>query len=358
MKLTRWAFFISFISSTAFADDINIVGTLDYVLKSPSTSLRRAVASPMKQIKLLKLELSDTMQKAMSEHIDSAIESNEQFFNSPNLPNKVQLGMNNVPVLDQGRHGSCATFAVTAAVDAALNKGDYISQLCLLQLGNFLEPNSYIKSGWNGSFNSMILNEINIFGVINKSTQKEKGCGSLTEYPLLANQSPKQEMTPIDYHQLSESIKKTVDWTSVMTTYSVDEDKSLLAVKATLNAKDRLSFGVILVDLNLGVVGAVGQHNTANDTWIFTPEIKKDTIDFLNGYNPNFQLGGHAMVITGFDDDAIAVDDKGRQHKGLLTLRNSWGSTAGDNGNFYMSYEYFDTLSTEAERIRKVKSKA
>ena len=30
----------------------------------------------------------------------------------------VQLGMDQVPVLDQGPHGTCATFAATAAVDA------------------------------------------------------------------------------------------------------------------------------------------------------------------------------------------------------------------------------------------------
>jgi C1A family cysteine protease len=42
------------------------------------------------------------------------------------LPSSVNLGMNNVPVLDQGRHGTCATFATTAAVDAALGQGDYV----------------------------------------------------------------------------------------------------------------------------------------------------------------------------------------------------------------------------------------
>ncbi len=38
-------------------------------------------------------------------------------------PEKVELGMNGVPVLNQGMHGTCVTFAVTAAVDAALGKG-------------------------------------------------------------------------------------------------------------------------------------------------------------------------------------------------------------------------------------------
>ena len=68
-----------------------------------------------------------------------------------NLPKRILLGMNNVPVLDQGSHGTCVTFAITAAIDAALSKGDYISQLCQLELGTYLEPMGYSVSGWDGS---------------------------------------------------------------------------------------------------------------------------------------------------------------------------------------------------------------
>lgn len=42
----------------------------------------------------------------------------------------VELGMNSVPVLDQGSYGTCVTFATTAAMDAVLGLGDYISQQC------------------------------------------------------------------------------------------------------------------------------------------------------------------------------------------------------------------------------------
>ncbi|MGF2339111.1 C1 family peptidase, partial [Acinetobacter baumannii] len=63
-------------------------------------------------------------------------------------------------------------------------------------------------------------------------------------------------------------------------------------------------------------------------------------------------FGGHEMIITGYDDNAIAVDDNGREHKGLFTLRNSWGEQFGDKGNFYMSYDYFKVLTIEAQRIR------
>ena len=60
------------------------------------------------------------------------------------------------------------------------------------------------------------------------------------------------------------------------------------------------------------------------------------------------------MIITGYDDDAIATDEKGQTYKGLLTLRNSWGKNAGDAGNFYMSYDYFKRLGVEVQRIRQL----
>ena len=68
------------------------------------------------------------------------------------LSSSIDLGMNNVPVLDQGSHGTCVTFATTAAVDAVLGKGDYVSQLCNLELGATLEQFGYYPSGWDGSF--------------------------------------------------------------------------------------------------------------------------------------------------------------------------------------------------------------
>lgn len=40
-------------------------------------------------------------------------------------------------------------------------------------------------------------------------------------------------------------------------------------------------------------------------------------------------LGGHAVVIVGYDSD-----------KKLFKIRNSWGSTWGDNGHFYIPYDY------------------
>nr|MCH9717215.1 peptidase C1 [Gammaproteobacteria bacterium] len=96
----------------------------------------------------------------------------------------------------------------------------------------------------------------------------------------------------------------------------------------------------------------VGQHHQSHDTWLLTQNVIDDIVHQSENY------GGHAMIITGFDDAAIAIDPEGHQHQGLLTLRNSWGNKAGDEGDFYMSYDYFKVLAFEIERIRSLEHAA
>ena len=45
-------------------------------------------------------------------------------------------------------------------------------------------------------------------------------------------------------------------------------------------------------------------------------------------YDVKKARAAHAIIIAGYDNEAVAVDNKGQKHKGLLTLRNSWGGYA------------------------------
>jgi C1A family cysteine protease len=64
-------------------------------------------------------------------------------------------------------------------------------------------------------------------------------------------------------------------------------------------------------------------------------------------------MAGHEMIIIGYDDNAIAVDQDGNSHQGLLFLRNSMGDDVGDNGNNYMSYDFFEKFVDEVQVIYK-----
>lgn len=66
--------------------------------------------------------------------------------------------------------------------------------------------------------------------------------------------------------------------------------------------------------------------------FIFGALINKDFSDTTNGVIPMYNgdpLGGHAMMAVGYDDM--------ERH---FIVRNSWGTTWGDNGYCYMPYEY------------------
>lgn len=341
-------------STNTVAQDVQIVGTIDQTLHVPQNTLLNGI--PEKQnIKLLKVQLSDRAISTLNKRAKATINKTNTLIAPANLPHKIELGMNDVPVLNQGSLGTCVTFANTAAVDAALNKGDYISQLCQLQLGNYLEQNGYLYSGWDGSWGRSVLSQMEHFGVVSKEKQKTMGCAGLTEYPVTEQSAPAGALPLDTFHQMSENLNNQgVIFSSILDGYSaiidrVDTNKTINDIKTALNERDRVTFGVFLIDFDLGTAGAVGTHMANFDTWVLTPEIARDIY-----LRPLF--GGHEMIITGYDDDAIAIDEQGRQHKGLFSLRNSWGEHYGNKGNFYMSYDYFKVLVNEAQRIRTLPS--
>lgn len=356
MRGSKTVFLGLVLSSSVFAQDIEINGTISHVATLPQQkSLTGKVES--KQIKLLNVKLSN---KGMSVLKNRTKTLNAKKINglmaNKELPNKIELGMNNIPVLDQGNNGSCVTFATTAGINAVINKGDYVSQLCSLQLGTYLAQNGYGESGWSGTNARSVLNQIEHFGVVSKDKQRAHGCGGLNEYPH-DEHTPSSSISIEEYHQLSEDVNPSTGvqtplvWSPILDVYQAvleqtDTSKTLDEVKQAINGNDRVTVGVLLLNYQEeGFMGAVGRHNAKYDTWTLTPELMRDLY-----LKPNF--GGHEMLITGYDDNAITTDDAGRQYKGLLTLRNSWSEKYGDKGEFYMTYDYFKVLVIEAQRIR------
>jgi hypothetical protein len=317
------------------------------------TSLMQA--QPLKKIvRLMNIKLTPAQQQALV-HYPLKSSDAPSTHDSSGLRRQADVGMGNVPVLDQGLHGSCVTFANTAAIDALLGKGDYISQLCSLELGSYLEEKGYLPSGWDGSLGPIVLNQIVSFGIVNKDTQQQKSCGGLREYPGANAATLGSAMSLDDFKQVSENINDKFYWTSLLNFYqrfqwdpstSAQGDALLAQVKKILATKHfykdtRLTFAVLL-PIEHCSAGACANYHAAEDTWALTTEIISD-------YNPT--LGGHEMIIIGYNDDAVAIDHEGGKHRGLLTLRNSWGSNAGDHGNYYMTYDFFRQFVMEVQEI-------
>jgi C1A family cysteine protease len=266
------------------------------------------------------------------------------------LASSINLGMNGVPVLDQGEHGTCVTFASTAAIDALIGKGDYVSQLCSLELGNYLEQEGYFASGWDGSSGPWILDQILRFGIVNKKNQKSLVCAGVKEYPVKDESATGNIMSLENYQKVSEDVNENFYPVSILNWQdrnnhdfkdTDDSTRALQQIKKTLSQGDRVTIGVILVLAKNCNVGACATYHARHDTWVVSSEIE----------NPLNSTGGHEMVVTGYDDNAVAIDNNGISHRGLLTLRNSWGENVGDHGNFYMSYDYFVKYAGEAQEI-------
>ena len=184
--------FIS-VSTNAAPKGIKIVGEQHFVLPAAANLVTN------KTIKLNKIILSPEFKHKIKSKLSNV--SNKYNLmpkysvnsNNYTLQFNVDLGMENVPVLDQGYYGTCTTFATTAAFDAIKQSGDYISQQCLLELGNYEEAlsESYISSGWEGAIYDDVLNRISQHGIVDKETCPHK------------YGHPNYKMTPNKYKEYS-----------------------------------------------------------------------------------------------------------------------------------------------------------
>lgn len=253
------------------------------------------------------------------------------------LPLKKELGMANVPVLDQGRHGSCVTFAITAALDALEHLGNHYSQLCFLQLGSYLYQQGLGSSGWDGLSGYTALRRIQTYGLMTIKQEQTYGCGGLKSYP--SYQSHSGEMSIDEYKTYAKNPK--ISYRSI---FVKEQDKTNI-IKQSLNAGHRVAVGVYLPKADLGLAGAIAWHHYYNDSWVLTEEIKDEI-------KTKSRFPGHMMLITGYDDNLVAIENNGKAHKGLFILRNSWGKYVGDYGTFYMSYDYINNLAHDAFEIK------
>lgn len=256
------------------------------------------------------------------------------------LPQQCNLGMANVPVLDQGRHGSCVTFAITASLNALQHLGHYYSQLCFLQHGSYLYQQGIGLSGWDGLNANAALKRIKTYGLMNNTQQHSYGCGGLTNYPLKREHTG--EMSTSDYRLYAKIPQFSHQLLFSPTT--LGRNKTNL-IKQSLNAGHRVLISALFARADLGIVGALAKHRYANDSWIINDDI-------INDINNQQSFPGHMMIVTGYDDTLIAKDKNGKQQRGLLIIRNSWGAYTGDHGTFYMSYDYVNALVQNAYALK------
>ena len=218
------------------------------------------------------------------------------------------LGMSNVPVLDQGIDGTCATFSTTAAIDAKKSSGDYISQQCLLELGVNQQSKGMGNSGWSGAWPTSILNRMKTYGVIDKpSCPHTYGNKELS-------------MNEDDYINYSGKV-----WSKDIMYKTLKKD-NLAQLKSAIDNNHRL---IISTLLHKKQVSGFPINGKRSGLWKL-PDANK-LQEFKDDIFKKRKRGAHAVVVTGYDDA-----------KKLIKIRNSWSKYAGDNGEYYMTYDFYN----------------
>ncbi|WP_367608210.1 hypothetical protein [Legionella sp. W05-934-2] len=336
-------------TSIAFASHLEITGQVDVKIPAKDKNGEQKTY----KFKLPKYNLTPEVRnkiKMKLKHYPSNVYQQKVPKFAMELPPKVDLGMEGTPVLDQGAHGSCVTFAVSGAINATLGAGDYVSPLCSLELGATLAINDEIPfSGWNGSYGDIVLSQMMTYGVVSKNHQKYHGCAGVFTYPEDDEMSEGRPMDKAEYMKASIPIKDVVQWDMLMSDFGIRLtnqdgmfDPAWMA-KEELAKGHRLSIGMLL-DVNYGIAGAVGTHKAYYDTWMITPEIIMDAIS-------GDIYAGHELVVTGYDDNVIVYDDNGYYNKGVFKVRNSWSPYIGDQGDFYITYDHFNIFVGEMHAL-------
>jgi C1A family cysteine protease len=233
-------------------------------------------------------------------------------------PGAVDIGMNNVPVLDQGQEGTCVTFAATGALDAILGQGDFVSQQCSLELGSALGTDY-----WNGAdYASEIIDPLKQYGLVSQTNCDNQYPVAEAQIDIPTYQSladPKVTAANIDYTYVS--------------------GMSLALVKEALHLGHRVTIGFGL---------HVNQNDPISIQGFDTKVAGQPTTGGLwackqNSSHSNYcgvPTDGHDVIVIGYDDA-----------QQLLKIRNSWNTSVGDNGDFYMTYTFFEKMSGDGTKI-------
>ncbi len=227
------------------------------------------------------------------------------------------LTMNNVPVLDQGQHGTCVTFATTAALDALLEQGDFIDQQCTLAHSFFL-GNNY----WEGARQAAeIITPLKTHGIVEQGKCTDK-------YP-----APSVKINTEDYTAL---VNADVTIETVESSYN--RNLKLQDIRNSIDNGKRIALG-FMVKANSDPISVRGFDTVidgkTNKGGLWACKLEGNSKNYCG-----FAFAGHEVVVVGYDD--------GQE---LLKIRNSWGNSVGDNGDYYMSYDFFNAMSLDGTSI-------
>ena len=226
------------------------------------------------------------------------------------LPNIIDNRQYCSPVENQGRLGSCTANAGVGMYEYMEKKafGNYIdgSRLFLYKATRLLMGDE--GRGDSGAYIRTTLGAIRLFGIPNE------------EYWPYSDEATKFDIMPDAwlwaFGQSFQSIKH------FRLDYSSDGQQNIQRMKEYVANGYPLDFGFT-------VFSSYSDSNTNGG--IFPYPVATESV-----------VGGHSVLIVGYDDNKIAKNNRdGSSKTGCFLLRNSWGTSWGDHGYGWLPYAYF-----------------
>lgn len=210
------------------------------------------------------------------------------------LPSKIDLRANCPDVYDQGNLGSCTANALAAAYEfdeikqASDNKPEIFSPSRLFIYFNERQLENTVDTDSGASLRDGI-KTINKIGVCHDSL-----------WPYIVS---KYTIKPTKRCYEDAKLHKTVEYKSL--------DQDLDNFKSCLKAGFPFVFGFMVYE-------SFESDDVAKTGKMIMPDLEKEKA-----------VGGHAVLAVGYDDSINS-----------FIIRNSWGTSWGDKGYFYMPYDY------------------
>jgi len=218
------------------------------------------------------------------------------FKKESHLPTKVDLRKKCSPIVNQGEMGSCTANAIVSGLrEYQLKNNAYwlaLSRLFLYYQERLLEDSVNEDSGAMIRDGMKVLNQIGVC----PEADWPYDISTFTNPPtdkMVADAAPYKVK---EYHRIT----------------------SLAQLKAAL------AEGLPVV-IGIEVYESFESDEVASTGIVPMPDTSKEEL-----------LGGHAVLVVGYDDD-----------KSELIVRNSWGITFGDLGYFYLPYDYYDKYASD-----------
>ena len=233
-----------------------------------------------------------------------------QLDNTLTLAPRVDLRQYCSPVEDQGNIGSCTGNAIAGQIellDRKAGKNLDVSRLFIYYEERVLEGSvrydagAYIRDGIKVCYT--------------------KGAPLESLWPYATNKFATKPPTAA----YTDALKRKVT--------GYQKCANFAAVKNALAAGNPVVIGFNVYDSFEGAWGDIPHGQTGSGMMPF-PNVATEQL-----------LGGHAVCIVGYDD-TMPVAGKAN---GRFIVRNSWGTSWGDNGYFYMPYDVIKTTSMSSD---------